>query len=282
MASIITFINMKGGVGKTTLCVGIGVYLSEIMNKKILIVDLDPQFNSTQSLLNKYNKVDLYFNELLTNEKTIRKIYKIPNSITDRVQPLNKEDVIVNLTTNLDIILGDINIIFDDSNRDIRVKKLKKFIDDNNLRNEYDYILIDSPPTISLYTDTALVASDFYLTPVKIDQYSLLGASSLLTVINNLIENYELKIKSLGFIYTNVEDSMTDKTKKIKERFEKHSDFSDFYFFKNKLSFVRDLMVGMSGNILSSYQKSKNDASLICQELEDRVNSLQKEDNDEQ
>ena len=282
MASIITFINMKGGVGKTTLCVGIGDYLSEKMNKKILIVDLDPQFNSTQSLLNKHNMVELYFNELLKNEKTIRKIYKIPNSINERVQPPSKEDVIVNLTKNLDIILGDINIIFDDSNRDIRVKKLKKFIDDNNLRDEYDYILIDSPPTISLYTDTALVASDFYLTPIKIDQYSLLGASSLLTVIKNQIENYELKIKSLGFIYTNVEDCMTDKTKKIKNKFEAYPDFSDFYFFKNKLSFVRDLMVGMSGNILSSYRKSRNDVSLICQELEDRVNSLRKEENDEQ
>ncbi|MDQ9182328.1 ParA family protein [Cronobacter sakazakii] len=68
-ASVISFINMKGGVGKTTLCVGIAEYLANYMHKNVLVIDIDPQFNATQSILNQYNRVDEYIEKLQPNKK---------------------------------------------------------------------------------------------------------------------------------------------------------------------------------------------------------------------
>jgi chromosome partitioning protein len=76
-AAVVSFINMKGGVGKTTLCVGIADFLANYLNKKVLVIDIDPQFNATQSILNKYNRVEEYIETLLaiTIELTIKIIF---------------------------------------------------------------------------------------------------------------------------------------------------------------------------------------------------------------
>ena len=274
-ASIISFINMKGGVGKTTLCVGIAEYLSNYLSKSVLIIDIDPQFNATQSILNKYGRVKEYIQEIQPQNKTIRRIFEIPNGIMEESKTVTEESVILKVDTNLDIILGDINIIFDTSQEAVRINKIKRFIDDNNIRDKYDYIFIDSPPTISLFTDAALVASDYYLVPVKIDHYSVLGATSLISVVGNLKHNHNPNIKQLGFVYTNTDDKPTEKTKKIKEQFENVEKFKGLYFFSNQLTHVRDLMVGNKGNIPSCYSKSRHDISLICNEFIERLEAME-------
>ncbi|MBZ5486185.1 AAA family ATPase [Halomonas aquamarina] len=274
IAPVISFINMKGGVGKTTLCVGIGEFLSNYLNKKVLVIDIDPQFNATQSLLNKYEKVDEYLNSWQREKKTIRRIFETPASILESAKPVPEVDVITELSDKLHIILGDINIIFDNSQEAVRILKLKKFINENNIPNKYDYILIDSPPTISLFTDAALIASDYYLVPVKIDHYSVLGATSLLRVVNNLKYNHSSDIAHLGFIYTNTDEQLTAKTGRIKEQFESTVPFNQLYFFESKLTRVRDLTVGVQGNIPSSYQKSRSDIEKICEEFMAKVEEL--------
>ncbi|HIF9162521.1 TPA: ParA family protein, partial [Photobacterium damselae] len=215
-------------------------------------------------------------------KKTIRSIFEVPTQIMDRAKTASKEDVIINLAGNLDIILGDLDIIFDTGSESIRVHKVQRFIDDNNLKNQYDYILIDSPPTISLFTDAALLASDYYLVPVKIDHYSVLGAASLISVVENLKHNYSHKIEPLGFIYTNTESKLTEKTLGIKSEFENmgstHDIASSLYYFTARLSHVRDLMVGGQGNIASNYSKSRADIQLICHEFIERIGALKGED----
>jgi chromosome partitioning protein len=270
-APVVSFINMKGGVGKTTLCVGIGEYLANELEKKVLLIDIDPQFNASQSLLQKYDRIDEYLEDHLINTKTIRKIFETKTSLTGigKVNTANPVDIIVKLSKNLDMIFGDINIIFDTEQPVVRLKKLKKFIEENNLKDSYDYILIDSPPTISLFTDAALVASDFYLVPVKIDHYSILGANSLLSVIDNMQ------------VYTNTIEPPAVKTKNIQNIFESTPPFSELYFFKSKLGFLQSLMVGGKGNIASSYAKSRREIHSLCLEFMSRINDLQAE-NDEQ
>lgn len=177
------------------------------------------------------------------------------------------------------MILGDINIIFDTSQESVRIQKIRRFLDENNLRSSYDYIFIDSPPTISIFTDASLVASDYYLVPVKIDHYSILGASSLVSVIRNLRHNHNPSIANVGFVYTNTDDELTQKTNKIKDQFENQDQFNDFYFFENKLTYVRDLMVGQQGNIPSCYAKSRGDIDLICAEFIARIEHLEAEKN---
>ncbi|EIO8078066.1 AAA family ATPase, partial [Salmonella enterica] len=219
-ASVISFINMKGGVGKTTLCVGIAEFMANYLGKRVLVIDVDPQFNATQSLLGHYGRVDEYLDQLQTNKITIRRIFEVPTSIMDTAQAVRPVDVITKVSDNLDVILGDINIIFDTSQESVRIFKIKRFIDDNNLRDQYDYIFLDSPPTISIFTDASLVASDFYVVPVKIDHYSILGATSLVSVVRNVRHNHNPNIRHLGFVYTNTDDELTLKTSKIKDNFE--------------------------------------------------------------
>lgn len=280
-AAVVSFINMKGGVGKTTLCVGIAEYLANYLDKRILVIDIDPQFNATQSLLNKYSRVEEYINNLQPNKRTIRRIFETPTSVLEQAKIVQVEDVVTNIAPNLDMILGDINIIFDTSQEAIRIHKIKRFITDNNLKSRYDYIFIDSPPTISLFTDAALVASDYYLVPVKIDHYSVLGATSLISVIGNLQHNHNPDIQNMGFLYTNTDEKLTEKTIRIKEQFESATPFNSLYFFDNRLSFVRDLMVGGRGNIPSSYRKSKKEINLICREFIERISTLENERNGE-
>lgn len=280
-AAVVSFINMKGGVGKTTLCVGIAEYLANYLDKRILVIDIDPQFNATQSLLNKYSRVEEYINDLQPNKRTIRRIFETPTSVLEQAKIVQVEDVVTTIAPNLDMILGDINIIFDTSQEAIRIHKIKRFITDNNLKSRYDYIFIDSPPTISLFTDAALVASDYYLVPVKIDHYSVLGATSLISVIGNLQHNHNPDIQNMGFLYTNTDEKLTEKTIRIKEQFERATPFNSLYFFDNRLSFVRDLMVGGRGNIPSSYRKSKKEINLICREFIERISTLENERNGE-
>jgi len=283
-APVVSFINMKGGVGKTTLCVGIGEYLANELEKKVLLIDIDPQFNASQSLLQKYDRIDEYLDDHLINTKTIRKIFETKTSLTGigKVNAANPVDIIVKLSKNLDMIFGDINIIFDTEQPVVRLKKLKRFIEENHLKDSYDYILIDSPPTISLFTDAALVASDFYLVPVKIDHYSILGANSLLSVIDNMQENYEREdIRNLGFVYTNTIEPPAVKTKNIQNIFESTPPFSELYFFKSKLGFLQSLMVGGKGNIASSYTKSRREIHSLCLEFMSRINDLQAADDEQ-
>ncbi|HGM5293817.1 TPA: ParA family protein [Serratia marcescens] len=277
-APVISFINMKGGVGKTTLCVGMGEYLANYRQKKILVIDIDPQFNATQSLMGHYSRVDEYLEKIQPANKTIRKIFELPNSLMADEKKVLPEEVIVSLSDNLDIILGDINIIFDTNHEGKRIKMLRRFIHDNNLKDLYDFIFIDSPPTISLFTDTALLASDYYLTPVKIDHYSVLGANSLNSVIKNMKTHHEKEIKHVGFVYTNTDSVLTEKTGVLKSAFESTPSFGSSYFFDSQSTYVRDLMVGYQGNIPSCYLKSKADIERICDEFISRMEQLEGEE----
>ncbi|MEM8086385.1 AAA family ATPase, partial [Morganella morganii] len=130
-APVVSFINMKGGVGKTTLCVGIAEFLANYRHKKILLIDVDPQLNATQSIMGKYNRIEEYIDELLPNEKTIRKVFETKKSISTENIKLTPDQVITQLTDNLDVILGDISIIFDTDQAPIRIQRIKKFISDN-------------------------------------------------------------------------------------------------------------------------------------------------------
>ena len=87
---VVSFINMKGGVGKSTLCIGIGEYLATYRKKKILFIDLDPQFNTTQSLINEFDLEDEYMNEYSSgdNNKTVMKLFQSQLTLAKKVDIL--------------------------------------------------------------------------------------------------------------------------------------------------------------------------------------------------
>lgn len=271
-APVISFINMKGGVGKTTLCISIGEYLANYKNKKVLIIDIDPQFNATQSFMGKFDKIDEYLS-LVKQKKTIKRIFEVNSSIYDEDELIKKEDIIYSVYPNLDIIPGDINIMFEHNTVDnIRLIRIRNFIEDNDLRNTYDYILIDCPPTISMYTEASIMASTHYIMPMRIDQYSVLGSSNLLSIVSKLSRDQRLSIEPLGVIYTDTAKKLTKKTRTIKTAIETEKGIRDLYFFNNHFSRIRNLQVGQQLNFASAYSQSKDIIDRICSELESRLN----------
>lgn len=269
---VISFINMKGGVGKTTLCVGVGEYLANYMDKKLLFIDVDPQFNTTQSLMDYFNLEEEYMNDFRHN-KNIRKLFASVSSISEIPKLPKPEEVILSFEQcpNIDLICGNIDLIFDDNQGDsARSRRIKKFINENQLREKYDFIFIDCPPTISFYTDAALNASDFYLVPNRIDRYSILGIKLLKQVIDRLTFDEELNIKPLGIVYTMV-GIPSLKSRRLKETFESSSIVQQIELFNSNTSFVNDLMVGLQGNISSKYKKSREDIEAVSNELLERL-----------
>jgi chromosome partitioning protein len=274
MGKVVAFINMKGGVGKTTLCLGIGDYLAHYFEKKILFIDVDPQFNTTQSLMNEFNLEEEYLSNFYKT-KTITKLFQSPTTITEKPKLPTPDEVIINLDSNIDIIAGTINLIFEDTSKDGgKTRRISKFIKDNNLRDKYDYIFIDCPPTISLYTDAALIASDFYLVPNRIDRYSILGIKLLKQVIDRLTFDENLDIKPLGIVYTMVKDE-TKKSGLLKDSFEGDEIVKDIGLFSSGTSYVNDLLVGLQGNISSKYKKSCEDIDLVCKEFLERIGNYE-------
>ena len=270
---VVSFINMKGGVGKTTLCIGIGEYLANYCNKKVLFIDLDPQFNTTQSLVNEFNLEDEYLSNYSegTNQKTVMRLFETQQTIAKRLDLPNPEDILVHLNDNMDLLPGTIDLILVETDKDgSKAKKVKKFILNNNLKDQYDFIFLDCPPTISVYTDAALIASDFYLVPIRIDRYSILGIKLLKQVIDRLDDNESIGIRPLGIVYTMVKD-LTHKTLQLKTTFESTEIVQEIGLFENMTSNVNDLLVGLQGNIASKYKKSREDISAICKEFLERI-----------
>lgn len=271
---IISFINMKGGVGKTTLSVGVADFLAHYRgnsNLKILLVDADPQFNATQALLDSYYNGD-YFEDILPEEKTINKLFKPQVHFSQQYKSPSLGEMIVELTENLHIVCGDLNLVLANKSSDYtHVKRLKRFIKDNNLREIYDLIIIDCPPTLTIYTDSALIASDYYLIPNRIDRYSIIGISSLQKAINNLTSEEEINLECLGLIYTILDDELTQKQQEMKSNFEEKEDVQQIYIFTAYTSNVKDIQVGKQGPIPTRYKKSREDLGDICTELLDRI-----------
>ncbi|MFW2901722.1 ParA family protein [Carnobacterium maltaromaticum] len=258
---VISIINMKGGVGKTALSVGISSFLSEDKDKKVLLIDSDPQFNATQAFISP--------DDYLKSEKTIFKLFKPQTELHQSFVMPTREELVTGVNSNLDILMGDLNLVLVNKSSDSGlIKRLKRFIDKNNLRDYYDYIIIDCPPTLTLYTDSALVSSDYYLIPNRIDRYSNIGISSLNRAIGDLIEQEDLQLECLGLIYTMVNDQLSEKQLEVKAELESSNAMENIYVFKSSTSVVNDMQVGKQGPIATRYSKSKKDITDVVDELQ--------------
>ncbi len=146
-------------------------------------------------------------------------------------------------------------------------KRLSNFIKEHHLNDLYEYILIDCPPTLTIYTDSALIASDYYLIPNRVDRYSIIGIESLRKAISNLTEEEGLTIKCLGIIYTMVDHSNPQKQTTIMEHFKNKCQPHDFYIFENTSKIVNDIQRGTSGTVPTLYKSSLYDIEAITEEL---------------
>ncbi len=179
---IITIANQKGGVGKTTTVVNLATALASI-DKKILVIDMDPQYNSSMSF-NAYN--------------INKSIYKVFSSLVDINDAIQKSQI-----PKLDVISACEDLAaseYELSDDDDRNYLLKKYI--SNIKNTYDYIFIDTPPTLGLLTVSSLVASDEVLIPVQCEFFALEGLSKLIKTIELVKNNLNNYLNLNGIILT--------------------------------------------------------------------------------
>lgn len=184
MARIISIVNQKGGVGKTTTTINLGAYLSEL-GKFVLIVDMDPQANATSGVgIDHRNLSQGVYEAVLGNAR-----------MKDIVQPTAHETMRVAPATTA---LAGLNIELVDMER--REHKLRDAL--LEIRNDYDFILIDCPPTLGLITLNGIVAGDEILIPVQAEYYALEGLGQLLETVQLVKERIRPEIDVLGAVLT--------------------------------------------------------------------------------
>ncbi len=181
MGKIISFINQKGGVGKTTMAFNSAFALAQ-KGKKVLTIDLDPQANLTL-LFEAKNKTNLH--HLLVNSIKELKIMHVP-ALLSEILHYSKGDAVVDLIPGGQELSGfDLTVASINAPRQL---VLKKFLEINNLKERYDYIIIDCPPTLGLLVINALCASDGVIIPFKADDFSLKGLEHFYQVLEDIAD----------------------------------------------------------------------------------------------
>ena len=184
MGKIVSFINQKGGVGKTTTCVNMASYLA-VMGKRVLLVDLDPQGNASSSLgIDKDNNLKTIYNVI------------VDDNLLDEVIIKSKVDNLDIVPSNVDLAGAEIEL----GQMNNREKVVKKIL--QTVRNSYDFICIDCPPSLGLLTVNALTASDSIIIPIQCEYFALEGLTQLMYTIKLVKKHLNPEITVEGVVLT--------------------------------------------------------------------------------
>ena len=194
---IISIINQKGGVGKTTTVINLAAGVS-MKGKKVLVIDLDPQGNATTGL---------GLSNTTMSDKTIYNVLNGNKKISEVIQQTNFENLNL-IASNVDLSGLEVETA-GDSRRAFKLKdELTAILNDS--RPSYDYILIDCPPSLSLLTIMALVASDELVVPLQSEFFALEGLTQLMKTIERIKSNLNTSLIIRGILLT-----MFDKRNKL-------------------------------------------------------------------
>ena len=196
MGRIIAIANQKGGVGKTTTAINLSATLAEA-GQKVLAVDFDPQGNETSGLGLEKENLEQTVYELLIGD------CKLSDCLVKEVQP------------NLDVIPSNVNLAgaeIELLEMDDKEKILRGFL--RRIKKNYDFIIIDCPPSLSLLTINALVAADTVLVPIQCEYYALEGLNQVMKTIQLVKKGLNPKLEMEGVVFT-MYDSRTNLSNEV-------------------------------------------------------------------
>ena len=184
MGRIIAIANQKGGVGKTTTAINLSACLAE-KGQRVLVIDIDPQGNTTSGLGIAKDNVDNTIYEVMLQEIDI------------------SDAICKDIFENLDIIPSNVNLagaeidLIDIENREYILKNAI-----NTVRNNYDYVILDCPPSLSMLTVNAMTAADTVLVPIQCEYYALEGLTQLIHTINLVKKKLNPLLELEGVVFT--------------------------------------------------------------------------------
>lgn len=198
MGKIISLANQKGGVGKTTTSINLSAALA-VKGKKVLIVDIDPQGNATSGFGIEKNDLENTVYELMLNECSVEEC-----TISEVLPNLSV------LPTNVNLAAAEIELI--DADR-------KEYILKNELdwvKDKYDFVIIDCPPSLSMLTVNAMTCADSVLVPIQCEYYALEGLSQLIHTVNLVKTRLNPELSMEGVVFT-MYDSRTNLSAEVVE-----------------------------------------------------------------
>ena len=185
MAKVITIANQKGGVGKTTTAINLSACLG-VLDKKTLIIDADPQANSTSGVGFEYKKLNGSIYDCIINQ---------PENVSEYILETSSPNLFV-LPAHIDLVGAEIEMI-NLSNREYIIKNIIESVKEN-----YDYIIIDCSPSLGLITLNALTASDSVIIPVQCEYFALEGLGKLLNTIKIVQNRLNTSLSIEGILLT--------------------------------------------------------------------------------
>ena len=203
MGRIIAIANQKGGVGKTTTAINLSACLAE-KGQRVLVIDIDPQGNTTSGLGIAKDNVDNTIYEVMLQEIDI------------------SDAICKDIFENLDIIPSNVNLagaeidLIDIENREYILKNAV-----NTVRNNYDYVILDCPPSLSMLTVNAMTAADTVLVPIQCEYYALEGLSQLIHTINLVKQRLNPELEMEGVVFT-MYDARTNLSLEVVENVKKN------------------------------------------------------------
>lgn len=246
MAKKVSLINMKGGVGKSTLTINLAWHFASYSNwnKKVLVVDLDPQFNASQYLLG----VTAYETILKSKKPTMWNIFE-QGTRTPKGK-LARPDAEATIHRHrkfagggkIDLVPSQLELAFSLKNPGQKERHLSRFL--REVEAEYDLILIDCAPTESILTTAAYLSSDWLLVPVKPEYLSTIGLPLLVSSMQDFKAEYEDATLGLAGVVFNAADNYLPEEKLAKSTVRKIAKENGWYVFASEVEYSRSYPKG--------------------------------------